>query len=228
MDTVSNYYQMPGDAYPPPPQEWWQTYGSFYTGEVPPGFPSIPSYPPADEFSGFPLHEEQMGYALSDESVCMPPGFSPTIPSIITSPPISNTYQAIPALPDTTSDNVPEHSAPQPRPAGPKASPRRRTDRNEPGRSQSTPKVRERNRQAAAKCRQRKRNEATRISSHCDDQTRKNEALLFERTCLQGQVYELKCQLYEHAHCDCPLIQGYIAAEAKRVVERALDGPQPG
>ncbi|KAM6514284.1 hypothetical protein FALCPG4_015437 [Fusarium falciforme] len=113
---------------------------------------------------------------------------------------------------------------------GKKALEQRKRKRNEAlGEEDATRrgKNRERNRKAAAKCHQRKRETHRNLSSLFEDQERLHEALSLEKSILEGQLYDLRRLALDHAHCDGSLVQKYIQAEAINVVERAFCGRVP-
>ncbi|KAH6957589.1 hypothetical protein BKA56DRAFT_602065 [Ilyonectria sp. MPI-CAGE-AT-0026] len=84
------------------------------------------------------------------------------------------------------------------------------------------PRILERNRIAATKCRLRKRDEASALASReqaMEDQNR------YLSTCfdqLTAEIYHLKTQLLRHTDCNCVLIQKYIANEARKSVDGLL------
>ncbi|KAH7141700.1 hypothetical protein EDB81DRAFT_898933 [Dactylonectria macrodidyma] len=81
-------------------------------------------------------------------------------------------------------------------------------------------RIRKRNRIAATKCRLRKRDEAFALASHqqaIEDQNR-NLSSIWDQ--LTTEIYELKTQLLRHTHCNCTLIQKYIAYEATKSVNK--------
>ncbi|KAJ4175646.1 hypothetical protein NW767_015717, partial [Fusarium falciforme] len=72
----------------------------------------------------------------------------------------------------------------------------------------------ERNRIAATKCRTRKRDEASALVSLEEAMEDKNRYLSSYVGSLNAEVYYLKTQVLRHTHCNCVLIQKYIASEA--------------
>ena len=92
-------------------------------------------------------------------------------------------------------------------------------------------RVLERNRIAATKCRLRKRDEATTLADLERQLSEKNKKLTTYLDDLTADIYHLKTQLLRHTDCNCELIQKYIAAEAKKsvnkVVENSVSPDQP-
>lgn len=86
-------------------------------------------------------------------------------------------------------------------------------------------RVLERNRIAATKCRNRKRDEAKDLA--LQEQEAENHHRYLSSVCdsLTAQIYNLKTQLLCHSDCGCQLIQTYIAHEAKRSVDTMVGVP---
>ncbi|KAM6514350.1 hypothetical protein FALCPG4_015499 [Fusarium falciforme] len=80
-------------------------------------------------------------------------------------------------------------------------------------------RVQERNRIAAAKCRARKADEASALASLAEDMEDQNRHLSEVVDSAKAEIYSLKAQMLRHTHCNCVLIQKYIAQEAKNCVE---------
>jgi hypothetical protein len=81
-------------------------------------------------------------------------------------------------------------------------------------------KTLERNRAAARKCRVRKRNDESTLSSREQAAEDQNRYLSGTYNSLVAEVYFLKTELLRHTNCNCTLIQEYISNEAKRTVEK--------
>ena len=80
----------------------------------------------------------------------------------------------------------------------------------------------ERNRIAATKCRTRKRDEASALVSLEEAMEDKNRYLSSYVDSLNAEVYYLKTQVLRHTHCNCVLVQKYIASEATKCVDGLL------
>jgi hypothetical protein len=78
----------------------------------------------------------------------------------------------------------------------------------------------ERNRAATRKCRVRKRNDESTLSSREQAAEDQNRYLSGTYNALVGEVYFLKTELLRHTNCNCTLIQEYISNEAKRTIEK--------
>ena len=80
-------------------------------------------------------------------------------------------------------------------------------------------RVLERNRIAATKCRNRRRDEAQDLA--LQEQEAENRHRYLSAVCdsLTSEIYELKTQLLGHSDCRCELIQAYIAHEARKSVD---------
>ncbi|KAI9158863.1 Transcription factor atf21 [Paramyrothecium foliicola] len=83
----------------------------------------------------------------------------------------------------------------------------------------------ERNRVAAKKCRVRKRDEASALASREQAVEDQNRYLSTAYNSLTTEVYLLKTELLRHTHCNCTLIQEYIANEARRSVDKMNASP---
>ncbi|CDH58870.1 predicted protein [Lichtheimia corymbifera JMRC:FSU:9682] len=71
-------------------------------------------------------------------------------------------------------------------------------------------RVLERNRAAAARCRQRKKQWIEDLKTRHEELKDRNQCLYQTRTRLQNQVFKLKNELLLHEGCDCQAIQSYI------------------
>ncbi|KAK1140090.1 hypothetical protein N8T08_010922 [Aspergillus melleus] len=74
-----------------------------------------------------------------------------------------------------------------------------------------------RNRRAATKCRERKREFTKKLQEQYEDVTRRKHALESEFAQLQGEVLELKNELLRHSQCADPAIQNHLAGMVKNV-----------
>ncbi|KAJ5244883.1 hypothetical protein N7489_004979 [Penicillium chrysogenum] len=63
-------------------------------------------------------------------------------------------------------------------------------------------KVRERNRVAANKCRQKKKREQEQIERRLSDENEEKEVLLAQLKCLREEVWNLKNMVFQHAGCE--------------------------
>ncbi|KAJ8662952.1 hypothetical protein O0I10_001128 [Lichtheimia ornata] len=71
-------------------------------------------------------------------------------------------------------------------------------------------RVLERNRAAAARCRQRKKQWIEDLKTRHEELKDRNQCLYQTRTHLQNQVFKLKNELLLHEGCDCQAIQSFI------------------
>lgn len=85
-------------------------------------------------------------------------------------------------------------------------------------------RILERNRIAATKCRLRKRDEASALASQEQEMEEKHRRLAAYFDTLSAEIYHLKTQLLQHTHCNCILIQKYIAHEARKSVDNMVGG----
>uniref|UniRef100_A0A0D2XRP4 BZIP domain-containing protein n=2 Tax=Fusarium oxysporum TaxID=5507 RepID=A0A0D2XRP4_FUSOF len=83
-------------------------------------------------------------------------------------------------------------------------------------------RVLERNRATAARCRLRKRDEASALSSRERAMEDRNRYLSSCFDSLTTEIYYLKTELLRHTCCNCDLIQTYIANEARKSVDALL------
>lgn len=79
----------------------------------------------------------------------------------------------------------------------------------------------ERNRVAAHKCRQKKKEWMVSLDNDCRDLSAKNKYLAAEVDMLQKTLYELKNLIFQHADCGYQPINEFIGNEAERVRVRA-------
>ncbi|KAG8665259.1 hypothetical protein FPOAC2_14515 [Fusarium poae] len=80
-------------------------------------------------------------------------------------------------------------------------------------------KLLERNRRAAAKCRDRKQQEADALISEVEELQDQHQQLLFTYVDLREQIFHLKSEILKHGDCDYVLIQQYISKEAHKTVD---------
>lgn len=83
-----------------------------------------------------------------------------------------------------------------------------------------------RNRRAATRCRQRKRQFVRDLETKYEEASARKEALETEFTDLQKEVLELKDELLRHSLCADPPIQNYLAGMVKSV--KGADPSSPG
>jgi hypothetical protein len=83
-------------------------------------------------------------------------------------------------------------------------------------------RILERNRIAAARCRLRKRDEASALASRERDMEDRNRYLSSCFDSLTTEIYYLKTELLRHTYCNCDLIQAYIASEAWKSADALL------
>ncbi|KAI7885539.1 hypothetical protein K492DRAFT_190927 [Lichtheimia hyalospora FSU 10163] len=81
---------------------------------------------------------------------------------------------------------------------------------NDPFSDNQRTRVLERNRAAAARCRQRKKQWIEDLKTRHEDLRDRNQRLYHTRTQLQNQVFKLKNELLLHEGCDCQAIQSFI------------------
>ncbi|KAH8427350.1 bZIP transcription factor [Aspergillus melleus] len=74
-----------------------------------------------------------------------------------------------------------------------------------------------RNRRAATKCRERKREFTKKLQDQYEEVARRKHALESEFAQLQGEVLELKNELLRHSQCADPAIQNHLAGMVKNV-----------
>ena len=86
-------------------------------------------------------------------------------------------------------------------------------------------RVLERNRIAATKCRNRQRNEATRLALQKQKAEDQHRYLSSVCCSLTAQIYDLKTQLLRHSDCSCELIHAYIVNETERSVGTRVGMP---
>ncbi|KAJ9419185.1 hypothetical protein FOXG_22440 [Fusarium oxysporum f. sp. lycopersici 4287] len=135
--------------------------------------------------------------------------------------------------PFTTSDFTRYQSTPEPpkrRKAGKQSVNRRllcekrncretRTELDD-AKSEQQMKVRERNRRAAAKCRDRKKDQANELTSRMEELQDRHRLLSSCYSDLQQEVSQLKFEILRHGECECTLIQQYIAKQAYKAVDK--------
>ncbi|KAJ9481656.1 hypothetical protein VN97_g11813 [Penicillium thymicola] len=97
------------------------------------------------------------------------------------------------------------------------ASQRRQSSVSDPERV----KVRERNRVAANKCRQKKKREHQQIERRLSDENEKKEILLAQLNCLREEVWALKDMIFQHAECE----DRQIGLQLARVTWNVLNDP---
>lgn len=88
--------------------------------------------------------------------------------------------------------------------------------------------VKERNRIASNKFRVKKREDAKRLRADQQDMERVNRVLSNHVSDLTMQVYDLNMKLFQHAGCDCHLIQEYISCQAHQYIQDLSNGKQAG
>ncbi|KAH7169683.1 uncharacterized protein B0J16DRAFT_393472 [Fusarium flagelliforme] len=83
-------------------------------------------------------------------------------------------------------------------------------------------RVLERNRVAAARCRERKRDEQEALETELEEaETRHRELSAYCRV-LKDEAFMLKSEILEHSSCGCEMIQRYIKDAAHKVVEESV------
>lgn len=91
-----------------------------------------------------------------------------------------------------------------------KSKSRKRTTAEEEGPEKKRLKFLERNRMAAAKCREKKRLQTLKTISDADEITARNQALHETLEELQEEVRRLKTQILCHRGCDCSVIKKFV------------------
>lgn len=86
-------------------------------------------------------------------------------------------------------------------------------------------RVLERNRLAATKCRNRKRDEAKDLEAQEQEAQERNRHLLATLAQLRTHVVDLKTLVLRHTDCNCETIQKYIARHAEKAVGELTDSP---
>ncbi|KAF4428371.1 hypothetical protein FACUT_9402 [Fusarium acutatum] len=84
-------------------------------------------------------------------------------------------------------------------------------------------KTKERNRIASNKFRVKKLEDLKKLQANEENVKQINRKLLGSVFDLTQEVHELKMKLLQHTHCDCYLIQAYIAKEANRYIHGSRD-----
>ncbi|KGO69278.1 hypothetical protein PITC_094770 [Penicillium italicum] len=97
---------------------------------------------------------------------------------------------------------------------------RRRSSASQPDRTI----IRERNRIAANKCRQRKKREHQQIERRLSDEIERKEVLLAQLDCLREEAWELKNMVFQHAGCENQQIDLQLA----RMMRNILNDPSKG
>jgi hypothetical protein len=83
-------------------------------------------------------------------------------------------------------------------------------------------RVLERNRVAAARCRERKRDEQETLETELDEaETRHRELSAYYRV-LKDEAFMLKSEILKHGSCGCEMIQRYIKDAAHKAVEESV------
>ncbi|KAL2752718.1 hypothetical protein ACRALDRAFT_1072579 [Sodiomyces alcalophilus JCM 7366] len=89
-----------------------------------------------------------------------------------------------------------------------------------PGQDDKKARLRQRNREAARKCRVRKQRGIEDLQSNEAAVTAVHQALAAEATMLRSEVLMLKNMVLQHGGCGCPYIQSYIEGAATRLLTR--------
>jgi hypothetical protein len=83
----------------------------------------------------------------------------------------------------------------------------------------------ERNRLAASKCRQKKKEHTQKLEYRYKEQSEKKERLQSEIASLRSQILSLKNEVLKHAQCGDEPIQLHLAQMVKKITD--IDGPAP-
>jgi len=83
-------------------------------------------------------------------------------------------------------------------------------------------KVLERNRVAAARCRERKRGEQETLETELDEAETRHRELSAYFNVLKDEAFMLKSEILQHSSCGCEMIQRYIKDAAQKAVEESL------
>ncbi|EXK24627.1 hypothetical protein FOMG_18662 [Fusarium oxysporum f. sp. melonis 26406] len=102
---------------------------------------------------------------------------------------------------------------------GEKKDPQGRRMELDHAKSERRMKIVERNRRAAAKCRDRKRVKANELTSQMEELQDRHQLLSSCYNDLQEKVSQLKSEILRHGECECTLIQQYIAKQAYKIVD---------
>ncbi|KAI6779319.1 uncharacterized protein J7T54_000417 [Emericellopsis cladophorae] len=86
-------------------------------------------------------------------------------------------------------------------------------------------RVLERNRLAATKCRNRKRDETKDLEAQEQEAQERNRHLSATVAQLRTDLVDLKTQLLRHTDCQCTVIQKYIAHHAEKAVGELIESP---
>ncbi|ROT35896.1 hypothetical protein SODALDRAFT_53602 [Sodiomyces alkalinus F11] len=105
-------------------------------------------------------------------------------------------------------------------PAPPSSSSTSSTPSSCAGRDDKKAHLRQRNREAARKCRVRKQRGIEDLQSNEAAVTAVHQALAAEATMLRSEVLMLKNMVLQHGGCGCPYIQAYIEGAASRLLTR--------
>lgn len=85
----------------------------------------------------------------------------------------------------------------------------------------------ERNRLAASKCRQKKKEHTMQLESKFKEQSDKRDELNAEISALRGQILALKNEVLKHAQCGDEPIKLHLAQMVKQITYRDSQDPQP-
>lgn len=100
---------------------------------------------------------------------------------------------------------------------------RRRRSASEPERTI----IRERNRIAANKCRQKKKREHQQIERRLSDEIKRKEVLLSQLNCLREEAWELKNMMFQHAECENQQIDLQLANMMRNILNDPSKGALP-
>lgn len=103
----------------------------------------------------------------------------------------------------------------------PQLAPSKRTSKRYENVSSDRAKQLERNRIAANKCRQKRKQHNEQIQRTLCDETAKHEALLSTVDGLKEELWHLKNQIFNHASCDDPQINFQLAKISQRVARNS-------
>ena len=98
---------------------------------------------------------------------------------------------------------------------------RREVDPNSPAELEKRSKFLERNRVAASKCRQKKKEWATDLEARARELQANKESLTSLTNSLKEEVLYLKGEMLKHSSCSCPQIKSYLQSQIGELHERS-------
>ncbi|KAI9009309.1 hypothetical protein CLU79DRAFT_775089 [Phycomyces nitens] len=81
----------------------------------------------------------------------------------------------------------------------------------------------ERNRQAASKCRQKKKAWMVELENAYVEREKENRELLAQISKLRNHTLYLRDQLLAHSNCECTVVKNYLQRTAQQILDRATE-----